>query len=78
MYALLIEAFTVGGGLTILGLLVSYLYLKFNKTKNNVCLDIFNNKSLIHVLFICGFTFHLLCEFSGINKWYCKNGNACH
>lgn len=24
-----------------------------------------------------GFITHLLCEFSGINRWYCKNGNAC-
>ena len=28
-------------------------------------------------LFILGLAIHLLCEVSGINKWYCKNGNAC-
>jgi hypothetical protein len=27
---------------------------------------------------IIGILVHLLCEFSGINKWYCKNGNACN
>jgi len=27
--------------------------------------------------FIAGFMGHLLCEITGINRWYCKNGNAC-
>jgi hypothetical protein len=27
---------------------------------------------------IIGMLVHLLCEFSGLNKWYCKNGNACN
>ena len=27
---------------------------------------------------IIGMFVHLLCEFSGLNKWYCKNGNACN
>jgi hypothetical protein len=26
---------------------------------------------------IIGILDHLLCEFSGINKYYCKYGNAC-
>ncbi len=28
-------------------------------------------------LFITGVLIHLLSEYSGINKWYCKAGNAC-
>jgi hypothetical protein len=28
--------------------------------------------------FVTGAILHLLCEFSGINRWYCKNGNACN
>jgi len=28
-------------------------------------------------LFVTGFAVHFLCEVSGINKWYCKNGAAC-
>ena len=26
---------------------------------------------------IIGMIAHLLCEFSGINKYYCEHGNAC-
>lgn len=28
-------------------------------------------------IFLVGVIIHLFCEFSGINRWYCKNGNAC-
>lgn len=29
------------------------------------------------LLFLTGVVIHLVAEFSGINAWYCKNGNAC-
>ncbi len=28
-------------------------------------------------VFLAGFLVHLVREFSGINRWYCTNGNAC-
>ena len=28
-------------------------------------------------LFGIGVAVHLICEMSGINKWYCQHGNAC-
>ena len=28
-------------------------------------------------LFLIGFLAHLFLEYTGINKWYCKNGIAC-
>ena len=28
-------------------------------------------------VFLAGFLVHILCEFSGINRWYCTHGNAC-
>ena len=27
--------------------------------------------------FVLGALTHLVCEFTGVNKWYCKNGRAC-
>lgn len=29
------------------------------------------------VLFITGTLIHIICEYTLINKWYCKHGNAC-
>ena len=28
-------------------------------------------------LFVVGFLFHVICELTGINTWYCKHGSAC-
>ena len=27
---------------------------------------------------VVGACFHLACEFSGMNRWYCSHGVACH
>jgi hypothetical protein len=35
------------------------------------------NTRLIMFLFVVGLSIHLLCEFTGLNKAYCKSGNAC-
>jgi len=32
---------------------------------------------LVILLFLTGFFSHLFYELTKINKWYCKNGNAC-
>ena len=29
------------------------------------------------VFFITGVLIHIICEYTNINKWYCKHGNAC-
>ena len=75
---LLMEAIFVGVGLTILGFLINYLYFKYiKKNMNQICREKFTNEPLIHILFISGFLFHLLCEITRVNQWYCKNGHAC-
>ena len=39
--------------------------------------DMNDNIVLASHFFIAGVVVHLLCEYFGINKWYCKNGLAC-
>ena len=29
-------------------------------------------------LFITGCIVHVICEYTGVNKWYCKHGRACN
>lgn len=71
---LLIEAISVGVATIFIGLLVSYtIGLIYNKNENFTK----NYKLMSLGLFLTGFILHILCEYSGINKWYCKNGVAC-
>lgn len=62
---LIIEALVVG-----LGLMV--LWYVMNMVDQNVW-----KKNMLVSMFITGAVFHLIAEFSGVNKWYCRNGNAC-
>ena len=43
------------------------------------CLYLPNKSSFKYyaATFISGVIANLFCEYVGINKWYCKNGNAC-
>lgn len=68
MLKLLFEACILGFLNVILGLIITYT-LKLNK--NN---DIY---TISFTFFLSGFIIHLFCELFGINKSYCKNGNAC-
>ena len=63
---LIIEASAVGLGLVLLWYLFNMLSEKVSKKDN-----------LIISLFIVGASFHLIAEFTGMNQWYCRNGNAC-
>ena len=50
---LLMEAIFVGVGLTILGLLINYLFFKYiKKNMNQICREKFTNEPLIHILFV--------------------------
>lgn len=71
MKEVLIEAFMVG----LLTVLIGYvgLYVLSNIIK------LTDNKDYIFIksLFFTGFLVHIICQYSGINKWYCTNGYAC-
>jgi hypothetical protein len=71
----LIEAISVGLLSLMIGtfLSVSAMYYQsdFKISKINFWM------SLLVTNFLIGFFIHLLCEWVGINKWYCKNGYAC-
>jgi hypothetical protein len=67
---LLYEGISVGILVIIMGYFIIYLMkkMKLNMSKNN---------QMTLGFFSLGVFIHLFCEFTGINKWYCKNGNAC-
>ena len=46
------------------GILLLLVSKMFNMQKN-------------HHIILTGIIVHLLCEFSGINKYYCRKGRAC-
>ena len=42
-----------------------------------VCKDWNKNYVMEVCLFLTGCAVHILCEVTGLNGWYCRNGNAC-
>ncbi len=76
---LLIEATTVGLAVLFIGTIVGFIIgsssLSVSIPKS--CHDWNKNHIMEISLFMTGFILHLLCEYSGINRWYCKNGKAC-
>ena len=67
---LLMEAIAVGLLVVLLGYVVVYFM-------ESMKLKIDKDKQMIIGFFMLGFLTHILCEFTGVNKWYCKNGHAC-
>ena len=76
--SIVIEAIIVGIATVIIGSLVGFILGKYFSTKlPNICKTWNKNHIMEISLFFTGFLLHILCEYIGINKWYCKNGNAC-
>ena len=73
---LLIEATFVGVAIVILGSLIGFIVGKYYPKVDLPPICSTYNKFFImeFTLFLTGFLLHLICEFSGINLWYLKNG----
>ena len=76
---LLTEAIGVGILTVLVGTIISAILAKttLKVDLGKVC-KTWNRFYIMEIsLFLTGFLIHLLCEMSGINRWYCKNGIAC-
>ena len=74
------EAIVVGIATVIIGQFVGFTLSKLIKTEGSVrseCKKWNKNHIMEWSLFFTGVLIHLLCEYFGVNKWYCKNGTAC-
>ena len=66
------EGFMIGLVTLIIGFIIKFIIDYLFKPKDDNKYYIF-----IIILFITGFIAHIICQYTGINKWYCKNGVAC-
>lgn len=75
---LMIEALVVGIATVVVGSIVGFGVGKvLGSDMPKVCKN-WNKKYAMEIsLFLTGSLLHLLFEFLGGNKWYCKNGIAC-
>ena len=77
MFKLLVEAVVVGVMVVIVGSAVGYVVGRVNSVDlPKVCKKWNKNHVMEISLFFTGAITHLLCEVSGINKYYIKNGYA--
>lgn len=73
---LFIEAFAVGISSVLIGLLLHVLLGYHSQHSNSPNMK----KEMVQLsilLFLTGVSVHIFYEITNMNKWYCKNGNAC-
>jgi len=75
MYTLIKEALYVAVVMAILGSIISYCMMLWNKSGK--IYDIGHWQYIISSFFITGFVFHLISEYTGVNAYYCIHGTAC-
>lgn len=75
MTSFLIEALVVGVMTSVVGYMVSWVISRIN----GQVLPESNQTTFLMLisLFITGFLIHSICQVTGINAYYCKNGAAC-
>ena len=75
---LVVEASVVGMTTVIIGSIVGFILGKYFSTNLPKICKTWNKNHIMEVsLFVTGFVLHIISEYTGINKWYCNNGNAC-
>jgi len=73
-----IEAIIVGLVVIVLGYIIGLITEPFLGVALPDACNSWNKKYVMEInLFLIGFTAHLLFEYLGANKWYCRYGNAC-
>tara|TARA_B110000967_G_scaffold156733_1_gene161783 strand:- start:192 stop:428 length:237 start_codon:yes stop_codon:yes gene_type:complete len=73
-----VEAIIVGIMTVIVGSLVGFILSKIVSSDLPTACKKWNKFHIMEIsLFLTGVIIHLVCEFGGLNKWYCSNGNAC-
>jgi hypothetical protein len=70
---LVVEAIVVGITFGAFATLISYLYAKFTDKDTKFL----KNKGMYLTLFVSGFLYHIICDITGVNKWYCNNCAGC-
>jgi uncharacterized membrane protein YdjX (TVP38/TMEM64 family) len=76
--SLLIEASVVGICLIIVGSIIAFLVRRWypKPLLPKSCASYNKYYVMEFTLFLTGFLFHLICEASGVNKWYLTNSAA--
>ena len=74
---ILLEAIICGIAVLVVGLIVNWIHSSMKHNKLQSVVAGFGTRNLGWLLFWTGIVVYLVAEFSGANKWYCKNGNAC-
>lgn len=76
MNKLLTEALFVGFATSLIGTFFSYLRMSYIYKTFNLRFNYWH--TIFIAQFILGIFIHYLSEYAGLNKWYCKYGNACN
>lgn len=78
MFRLIKEAIFVGIATVLVGSIVGFFVGKLFSVDLPLICKKWNKNHIMEIsLFFTGVIIHLLCEITGINRWYCTNGNAC-